>query len=90
MPYNESESKRKIREIRNSTEPVFEGDSKKLIQYEVQSEHFQWLLEQAEKYQKIEQSWKKGVEEHKETIFFLRTCKEVIEGFKIETRKRMS
>lgn len=49
-----------------------------------------WLIKQSEKYKKIEQSWKEGIEEHKETIFFLRTCKEAIEDFKTETRKRMS
>ena len=49
-----------------------------------------WLIEQAEKYQKIEQSWKEGIKKNEETIFFLRKCKEVIENFKIETRKKMS
>lgn len=45
------------------------------------------LIKQAEKYQQIEQAWKDGQGE--ETIFFLRKCKEVIEGVEIPKRKKM-
>lgn len=56
----------------------------------IRFEDLYWLIEQTEKYQKIEQSWKEGIEENKDTVFFLRKCKEVIEDFKTETRKKMS
>lgn len=46
-----------------------------------------WLVEQAEKYQKIERAW--TTEQKKETIFFLRICKEVIEGVELPTKKKM-
>ena len=46
-----------------------------------------WLVEQAEKYQKIERAW--TTEQEKETIFFLRICKEVIEGVELPKKKKM-
>lgn len=84
MPYNESETKAKIREIRNSVEPVLNGFTDELEYYEVSKEHFLWLLEHVEKYQKIKDSWKS--DKDKETIHFLRVCKEVIEGIEIPKR----
>lgn len=58
MPYNESKVKAKIREIRNCAEPVVDGFTGKIYQYEVKKEHFQWLLEQSEKIEKYEKALK--------------------------------
>lgn len=55
MPYIESETKAKIREITTSAEPVLDGITKKLAYYEVSNEHFQWLLGQAEKAAEFEE-----------------------------------
>ncbi len=60
MPYIESETKAKIRQIMNSAEPVLDGITHKLAYYEVKNEHFQWLLKQAEKLEKIEKAWRNG------------------------------
>lgn len=54
MPYKESKLKGKIREIRNSSVPVIDGISEKLISYEVEPNHYQWLLEQADKVDRLE------------------------------------
>ncbi|MFE8704125.1 hypothetical protein ACFYKX_26510 [Cytobacillus sp. FJAT-54145] len=59
MPYIESETKAKIREIRNSSEPVLNGFTDDLEHYEVSKDHFRWLLEQAEKIEKYENAIKK-------------------------------
>lgn len=48
MPYIESESKARIRKIRNTTEPVFDGITRKVNSYDVSENDFHWLLEQAE------------------------------------------
>jgi len=48
---------------------------------------FDWLIEQAEKYIQIEQAWSEY--QDKETLFFLRKCKQVIENVEIPKRKSM-
>lgn len=48
MPYLESESKARLRKIRNSAVPVFNGITDKLEQFEVGKEDFHWLIERAE------------------------------------------
>jgi transglutaminase-like putative cysteine protease len=53
MPYQESELKGKIREIRNSAEPVLDGITEELISYEVKPDHYKWLLEQAERVESL-------------------------------------
>lgn len=58
MPYNESEIEGRIREIRNSAEPVLNGITNKLEYFEVSEEDFYWLLEQAEKVSEIEEDGK--------------------------------
>ncbi|MCA1066079.1 hypothetical protein QTG56_25685 (plasmid) [Rossellomorea sp. AcN35-11] len=54
MPYNESETKGKIREVMNSSEPILDGMTDKTISYEIQPNHYQWLLEQAQKVDSLE------------------------------------
>jgi hypothetical protein len=56
MPYKESETKAKIREIMNSAEPVLDGMTDKMICYEVKPEHYQWLLDQARKVDEYEKA----------------------------------
>lgn len=48
MPYNESETKGKIRKIRNSAEPILSGLLTEIAHFEVSKDDFLWLLEQAE------------------------------------------
>jgi hypothetical protein len=48
-----------------------------------------WLIEQSEKYQKLSETWLDSKKDPSyETIQFLRVCKEVIEDFKIEKRRK--
>lgn len=54
MPYIESETKAKLREIRNTTESVLDGITEELVHYEVTKEHFLWLLGQVEKVDKLQ------------------------------------
>lgn len=58
---------------------------------ELNTSALQELIEKAEKYQKIEDAWnKKDKDKDYQVIHFIRECKEVIENFKIEKRKRMT
>lgn len=54
MPYLESEHRMKIRKARNNSEPVFEGSPSKIAYFEVKQDDFYWLMEQAEKVEKLE------------------------------------
>jgi len=55
MPYIESEHKAKIRQIRNSVEPVLDGITNKLVHYEVSRDDFFWLIKQSEKVEKLQE-----------------------------------
>ncbi|MGD7046984.1 hypothetical protein FZC83_01980 [Rossellomorea marisflavi] len=54
----------------------------------VQESEYNELIKKANKYQELEDAWYENQKE--ETIFFLRKCKEVIEGVEISKRKRMT
>ncbi|MCA1064700.1 hypothetical protein QTG56_24120 (plasmid) [Rossellomorea sp. AcN35-11] len=54
----------------------------------IQQEDYNELLKQANKYQELESAWRDN--QKQDTIFFLRKCKEVIEGVEIPKRKKMS
>jgi len=70
-------------------EKIKELHSNRIAQNELYSARFldvEWLIEQTEKYQKIKQSWEN--EQNSNALFFLRTCKEVIEDMEIPKRKK--
>lgn len=55
----------------------------------VSIEEMDYMLDLAIKYQQLHEAWYKGIENQEASIFFLRKCKEVIEGVKPEYRKVM-
>lgn len=64
-------------------------EGKPVLPEELQ-ESLQTVLEQAEKYRKIADTWLDNKDDiNYPTIFFLRVCKEVIENFEIEKKKSM-
>lgn len=64
-------------------------EGKPVLPEELQ-ESLQTVLEQAEKYRKIADTWLDNKDDpNYPTVFFLRVCKEVIEDFKIEKKKSM-
>jgi hypothetical protein len=67
MPYIKSEIKGRIREIMNSAEPVLDGITDELVSYEVKPKHYKWLLEQAEKVDKLEKE-KEIIDAEKELL----------------------
>lgn len=55
MPYIENATQAKLREIRNAVDPVTHGVGGAIAYYEVQREHFLWLIQRAEKAEKLQE-----------------------------------
>lgn len=70
---------------------IFKTDGETSNNYiHVSIEEMDYMVEYAKKYEQLHNMWFKCIEDKDDTIFFLRKCKEIIEDFKMDSRKSMT